>query len=513
MRLRMSPALLRLLALSIAPLSFLVAARVGDRGQNLWSVWLLEHAERLTQARALPTQEAHALLAQAPVLFPLPSAIVSIVAPGREAGALELFGLLSAVACVAWVGVAASRVAGTFAGVIAGFALLCCPLFWSAATVASPTVFSAAAFAAFVSMSAPGSDRGLARSVGLAGALFAALYSGLVGWLWLAPAFILLFVRSEDGWGRIVVGPVAWHRLLVLPVAIGGGLLLPGLPGAGLDGLGILLRAWLVVPSEPVLYFGQIYADARLPILAPWVLLAARTPLAVLLLAGYGAWFGRRRPGTHSIVWFGVLSISASWIFVTPYVGGHDLLAISCVPLSVLAGTGGSRWARKVADGLRHVGRGSRPRTGRIVVAAALGISWIQPVRSAPHWEASWSGLLGGTEGASARGFSRAWRLPIPPQILDGTSARSDGHLYVWAPVNAWELRPVLERMARQGAIRPVRFVGLDDADYVVLKWEDSAAELYALLPVLLEVRRTGRMLRSYEVGRVPLLEVLDVRR
>lgn len=481
-------------SLGVACVGMLLLAAQPFRGLNLWALWQVRATERIEHWMDTGTREAlESAFSAAPQLGAWPGMLVAAVfGDGDLLDGLRLLTVLCAGVVLFTVAELGRAWRGPATGVMASALLLLTPRFWSAATVPGPAMFVLAAI-----VLSSGSIWALRRSgwwaVVALPSLVAMLWSGDVGWFWLAPIFVLHFVDFSAGVGRgsVRIRAVTLVELLILPAGIALALALH--PWWRLDPgehLGEQLRSWLVQPAEPFLWFGERFGARRM---TPWM-----APLMSLLSVPVGALpvalTGMLLPGTMGgtrVLRAGSFAMWASaclllWSLRTPWHAGIDLVTLTLPWLAIGFGAG----TTAVAEGIETLYRSRRADREALLPVIRMGVLslWLlgcvpSILKYAWHPEAWHNELTGGANGWVLRGGWRNPHAPVPLSLARQLSSPEEA-TQVAILVNEWEWRPVLEYYSQTGLVSgELQVTGIDDADWLVLVYEDGLPEFYTMWP------------------------------
>jgi hypothetical protein len=481
-------------SLLVACMGMLVFAAQPFRGLSLWALWQVRATERAEQWIDTGTREAlEAAFAAAPQLGSWPGLLVAALFGNDQLlDGLRLLAVVCAGAVLFTVAELGRAWRGPATGVLAAAVLLLTPRFWSAVTVPGPTIF---VLASMVLTSA--SLWALRRSQWWAllalPALVGMLWSGDVGWFWLAPLFVLHFVDFSVGVGRgsVRIRPVTPVELLIIPVGIALAVALhpwwrldPG------DHLGDQMRTWITQPAEPYLWFGERFGPRRM---TPWMaalLSLWSLPAGAVFAALFGVLLPSGMGGTR-VLRAGAFAMWASsclllWSLRTPWHAGIDLVALTLPWLSI--GFGAAVTA--VAEGMETLYSARRQEVDRRLPAMRIGVMAVWLLACAPgvfkyawHPEAWHNELLGGARGWVLRGGWRNPHAPVPLSLAQQMVSPNEP-TQVAVLVNEWEWRPVLEYYNEAGLLEgELQLTGIDDADWLVLVYEDGLPEFYTMWP------------------------------
>ncbi len=497
-----------IVAAVLAAITMLLGTLGGFRGLNLWSLWLVDGAERFSHWRETGTPEAlQAAFADGNGLMYGAPYIASLLG-GGDAVFGARFAAVLASGLVAWlVYVWGARMSGPRGGVASVVFLWCVPRFWAAVTVASPSIFMLAGTLLLWRMVMLTRDdpRWFGPAAFLGGA---ALALGLPVWLTLLPLAWLVLVKPETLRAGLVGIRSTSVFTLALPLVCAAVFvaLAPWLHHDSAERAVEMMGVWVERPAEPFLVQGVRWGQARMWPWTPVLLLFVTTP-APLWLAGLGLPLLRLR-GTptkaNSRGWndadvrqewvaFALWGIILPVLLRSVFHGGADLLLLLSVACVLAAGTVVSAAVRITADLLAGVvtrGGVAAPAEGGVVSShhrLAMFAMWlgVLAVISAADvsrcdgvWEAYRSGVVGGTHGATLRGYSRYPHGPVP--IAPLRLAVNSGARRFAVLANAWEVRPVMQRYATLGLLPPdTAVVSLGEADAIVISFDDTLPELY----------------------------------
>jgi len=273
----------------------------------------------------------------------------------------------------------------------------------------------------------------------------------------------------------------SWAKLAVALVVIGPAVFWMGWPWLWID-IVPHLKAYLAFhyghAAYNVWYLGTLYQYA--PWHYPFVMTAVTTPLLVLALSLVGlvrAWPRRGANAEAALLALGLaIALIPNALPSSPKYNGVRLFLPAFPFLAALAG-GGFAWAQlRLSTVLKAEG----PRRARLsgLIAAALGAILLLPgfsgaARTHPYQLAYYNSLVGGTAGASARGFETIYWGQVfqeAPQFLNGIEKPYPRVLLV--PKGVIYL---LEFQQAAGALRPdVLFTGEEreaaSVDYVMFQ-------------------------------------------
>ena len=459
-----------------AALVAVVSAAIPFRGLNLWALWQVEAAERFARWQE-SGDEGHmgAAFDNSAGILPSVPRLVGMFFDDALLGvrAASVLAIAVLVFCVARL---ATRMAGRRAAMLAVATLVLLPRFWAMATVPSATVFCAAAVLALWTSGLAARDNWRHAPVFLAVLTFCLGVHPAV-WIFLLPfAWVVLVQPETISRGRAEIRPVGlW--MLVLPVLA---MMLyvvvhPYFHDDTLERLATSLNVWLERPAEPFLYAGQRIGSARLLPHVPVHFLALTTPAALFAAAcgGVLAIRGLRAEARHDLWALGIFALGLPFLMRSVYFGGVDLLGVGAVFVAILAGIGldlamtsiGARFGRVAAVGL---------------VGAVGLLSAADAADAGTEFESYYSGVIGGTEGAVLRGYSRYPHPPVPIPELRALSDSGVRRMHI--VTNGWELRPVIGRYIEMGVVAPdFELVDLPRAQAIVVHVDDTLPEFYSV--------------------------------
>lgn len=491
----------------LAAATVVAAASVPFRGLNLWSLWLVEAAGRFVEWRAgtLPMEAAFSDPNGVLPFIPWMCAVIGggDALLGLRVGAALAGGIL-AFAVFAW----GCRLGRWPVGLLAVFFLWVTPRFWGAVTVPSATIFVVAA--TVVSWRLVIAVRDDARWFGpalLAGAF--ALGTAASTWLWMLPlAWVVMLPAGGIARGEARIRPTSL-LVLALPVAcvVAFVALTPWLHDETGARLGSLLGTWIERPAEPFLVSGTLFGPAR-----PWpwsiaCAVLATTPVTVavaamsLLLVRWVRGWSLDSDAVQEFVVFTVWAVFLPVLLRSAYHGGADLLLFAHIAACLAAATAiaGPAWAAARANGIV---RAVPAAVAALLVLACAAVE-VAPAAEAP--EGFRSGWVGGEVGAGARGFARYPHGPLPPPVVRDLAEQGARRFAILT--NAWELGPVFERYRRLGLVpQDATVVGVEQADAVLIAFDDTLPELYVIAPDWASFERaaSSRVIR-WKIGSVTL--------
>jgi hypothetical protein len=258
-----------------------------------------------------------------------------------------------------------------------------------------------------------------------------------------------------------------WPKLVVPLFVIGPAVFLLGWPWLWIDFLPHLreyLAFHLRHADYNIWYLGRLWEDEPAPWHYPFVLAAVTTPAFVLGLALVGvvrAWHRREASPEATLLLCGLLiALLPNALPNSPKYNGVRLFLPAFPFLVALAG-GGFAWLQSKVTALLKSDSPDRARLAPLV-AAALGAILLLPglsgaARTHPYELAYYNSLVGGTKGATERGFETIYwgqSLAEAPPFLNGL--RQSHPLVLVIPKGTIYL---LELQQQVGSIRPdVRF-------------------------------------------------------
>lgn len=458
----------------VAALTLVAVAAMPFRGLNLWSLWFVDSTSRMTSWRAGGGEDAmRAAFADPNAVPPVGPWLSSLLSSDALFGA-RFGAALAAAAVVALVYGWAGSHFGRRGAVMAAAALLLQPRFWGAATVPGPTIWALLGVVVLWRTTLAARDDLRALPLAIVGGAFG-LASGLPAWTAAAPLAWLILVQpgtTQAGLVRIrAVGlwtlllPALWVGLLVAAV--------PWLHADPVDRLGSMFFVWLERPAEPFLAAGRLWGRIRMWPWTPLQMVAATTPLVLVLTALAG--LPRRR--VREVDGSQERTALYAWAALLPFVlrsafhGGMDLLIFPALALAFL-----------VADASSRVGPLPMLRAFPAAVCAVVVLVGAADLaRSGGVWEGYRSSAIGGARGAVERGWSRYPHGPVPPQPLQWASERGARRFAIVS--NEWEARPVFEYYRERGILpADAVLVGSAEADAFAIALDDALPELYGAL-------------------------------
>lgn len=457
-----------------AAFTLLAAGMQPFRGLNLWSLWVVDAAERMHGWRTTGGEHALRAAFDDPNGVPPLLAYTASVLGGGDGLLGARLATMAAAAVVAWIVHVWSReLAGERAAWAATLALWLQPRFWGAVTVPAPTLFAVAGVLVLwrVTLRARDDGRWFAPAAVL-GAL--GLATGLPAWTALAPLAWLVLVDA----GSVTRGQVRIRRVgawtLALPL-LWCALLVAVIPWLHQDTgerLGMMIGLWVERPAEPFLVAGRWWGAIRMWPWTPLQWLALTTPAA--LLCGVVAFAGtfvserdRRQEYVAFVIWAFCLPVVVRSVFH----GGIDVMLFPAVALAVGFG--------QICASLTGVGRVRWLPVG--LCAVVVLVSAVDVARAGGVWEGYRTGVVGGAPGAAAGGTSRFPHGPIAPEPLVAATERGARRFAVLA--NEWEIRPVFDRYRVMGLLpEDAQLTGLAEADAVVLSLDDALPEFYSVV-------------------------------
>jgi hypothetical protein len=176
----------------------------------------------------------------------------------------------------------------------------------------------------------------------------------------------------------------------------------------------------------------------------------------------------------HDLWALGIFLLGLPFLLRSIYFAGADLLGVGAIFVAILAGIG---LDLVVASLVARLGR-----VATVVVVVALGALAVGDMADVgTEFESYYSGLAGGTEGATLRGYSRYAHPPVPVEELSVLSDSGVRRLAILT--NAWELRPVIRRYREIGLVSPeFELVELARAQSIVVHVDDTLPELYSVI-------------------------------
>lgn len=346
--------------------------------------------------------------------------------------------------------------------------------------------------------------------------------------------------------GLIRPRAVPLRLLAVLPLA--AGVLLAAYPwlwAAPKERLASYLTHFLIQPKEPLLYLGDLLTTQRLPWHGGPVLLVTTVPPTLAILGVFGL-FGeillrpvlQTRLGSRLRPWlrlrpdpeaagpearvakrwaftFLLAALALPWFAGAPVFGVVDLLALATPCFAVFVGCTLSRLfsatAAVVEARVEAAGQGRAGRAALIAALAALGALVFAPaamdtVRAQPTAEGYHAWIVGGAEGALAKGFARAPYAPVPLPVARYI-AQQPGRAALLADASAW--RRVLERYRRDAVIPHLPpWAEPFQADLLILphadadpRYYDAAADFARAIPPNRSVTLRADGVRVVSVG------------
>lgn len=511
----------RLDGVLLAAVAALLWASLGDRGLNLWA---LSHLRFTQGVNAWLSGVDGVLLEEtfngAVRFFPGPSLLVSwLFGTSQLLDGLRFVALIAGAVVVWSVWSMARSAGGRLAGAVAGGIAALHPWMVSAVTVVSPSIFVLAGLAATTALLVRTGRRGFLWSVVLVVAIAWSLLTSIHGWLWLAPAFVMLFIdfASDDtGAGAVRIRPVALWELLAIPAAVGLAIAInPWWLDDPAHHVGQALRHWMRTTPEPWLFLGERYGAERMawwvPLTGSFLWLPAVALVPTLVGGLCALWSAVRRRSARA--WMALIPMCGAWLLLwsmrTAWHGGVDLrlwVVVTTLPLMAM----GLQQLSRLALSGSGPGMGRQGRAMMMAGVVTFVLADALPSLSVPE---SWhSTLIGRTAGAAASGMWRNPHAPVPPAFASDLTARFGGLRWV-VVVNDWEWHPVLDHYAEAGLIGPVNWSPLSSADIAIVVYEDAAPELYTNWPDLAALRGAGRSVASIRAPDGTLLvEAFDLR-
>jgi hypothetical protein len=473
-------------ASTFASVIAVIASAIPFRGLNLWALWQVEAVERfaLWQESGDEGRMGAAFDNSAGILPSIPrlvgwlfdDALLGVRSMSAVAVAVIVF-------CVARL---VTRSAGRRAAMLAVGALVLLPRFWAMATVPSATVFSCAALLAMWTSGLAARDDWRWAPIFLALLTFGLGVHPLV-WILLIPFAWVVLVRPETiRRGVVEIRPVGLWMLAIPVLALMLFVVVnPYFHEETIERLATTLNVWLERPAEPFLYAGNRMGSGRMLPHVPLHLLALTTPPALVAGAcgGLLAIRGLSAEARHDLWALGIFLLGLPFLMRSVYFAGADLLGVGAIFVAILAGVGldlamasvGARFGRAAA---------------LVLVGAVGALSAVDIADSGTHFESYYSGLIGGTDGAALRGYSRYPHPPVPVPELRALSDSGVRRLAILT--NGWELRPVINRYRDLGLVAPdFELVQLARAQAIVVHVDDTLPELYSI------VRDAGLFLAS----------------
>ena len=529
------------LGLLVSGWAFLCFTGSGDRGFNLSGLWQIEQIEGAQSWIGADTPESRAFLTHEPLKGPLngtlPALFGKLVA--YEGNPYQLATRANALfICLAALGVflLGYRAGGPLAGLTASVTFIAVPRIWGAATSPGLTALAICALTWAAITMERARDR-LVWFVPAVVVLVLALLTTQLAFLLLLPWVYITFFdakRSEQR-GFLVARPLSLWAPLVFPVAL---LIVyklyPPVDEGGFHAFLGYIKAFLVLPRVPTLYFGELYTIERLPWHAAFMLTILTVPPALFFLSVVGIAVSspltrrfRSRSDennasgeTARLVWALLLLTS----FVPLLLGsinshGVDLLALMIPWLAVFAGLGLCRALQVITVRVsRWIRRRSWARTGTLAVLAVFGWSifvfaFNDTVEVYPEVESYYNWMIGGVDGASEEGLPRYPQGPTPPRFLRSLVDPEAGATMALLPADhiSWV---ILDRYKQYGLMpEHLGWAPVESAQLIVLRYDEAASGFYDHFAEFTRILESAEetQVRYWERRRFPFFTAIRV--
>ena len=509
--------------LLLACLSLLVLSLLAEREITFWSFRYLEwSADLQTSEFAFP----------GPGHKPLwPAWLANLFWNGEAvSNGVKIIALLSGTLTV-WSTYHLARLVGDWKlGAISVAILMTNADFLAVATQPSPSVF----LVATSTFSALALLRARTKALWILPAfigLTALLLTHIVGWLMLLPAGFLFLSdgRSAIEKGHVKVAQLSLGMLLV-PLAVLTAIFIVPAFRVSLEAFADWLAGPLRVGLESSLFAGTQYGPKRVPFwYGLWMWVIRSQPLIVFFgFISAILWM----PFSDRIRGFCALSprsskeadpheaMRANWIYLLwffalptiaggPYLGEMKLLPL-VTPFSSIFAAWSFWWLAK--NIITHLKK--QQKKVKIGVALASMIIFAsftrETLKVAPYFEAYFSPLIGRTEGAVLRGYSRSSHAPIRTEALLRAIEKTPQPKIAILSSN-WEYYPVLQSFIENGYLpAETTFTTPNQANIFVLVLDDNLPELYDNMGDFMRLMRDPEMEQfATFADNVPLIFVL----
>jgi len=530
--------LLTLLGVLIAVWAFFLFYSAGDRGFSESGLWQLEQNEAAAAWLEHPNHETRAFLGQEPLQGPLIGAVPAFLSrnawsdlgPFRALRAANaLFIALTALGLF----VVGRRAGGTLAGLTAAVAFIAVPRIWAAGTMPG---FTAPALCA-ITWGAIAMERARDRLVWLPVALVAlvgAFATSQLAFFLIIPWVHLTFFSTDrsSARGLLASRPLTVWAPFVFPAAVI--LLVTFVPPFSKSGGSSLLeysKAFMVLPREATLYFGELYSAERLPWHASIFISAVTIPPTIFFLSLIGAVTGspitrrlRKKAidpqhvvETRRVAWdMLLLTCFLPLLLGTVKSHGVDLLALIIPWACVFAGIGMRQVLVVIAQRLNLWLQGRRwARTGTLLMVTVLAWSvfmfaFKDVVDTYPESESYYNWFIGGVDGAAESGMPRYPHGPISPQMLTDMMGDAE-HLTVAIIPEDRRTWNVLNRY-RDLSLMPEGLVWAppEIADRVLLRFDASHPSFYERFADFYAVLLHGETVVRLDVEGLPIFIGVD---
>jgi len=511
------------LALLIGLWGFLLFANSADRGFNYYGGLQIDQTNSALRWLDEGSSESLGLSVYSnPVHGPMGGLVPALMADGDDptsvlAATRNANALFVVLTVLALFGLGL-RAGGPLVAVCAAVGLLSVPRIWGAATapgLTAPALFAMTAAAIAVYLARDHLRWALPAIAVTAFATVTTQLSLLIAipWIW------WIFVErrgvsrpdQRHARGLLSARPLAPWSPVALPLGVGLGFLLVGLFAP--DGLSAksYLRAYLEVPRESTLYFGDLFGDRRIPWHAAPVMTVLTVPPTIVFLAfaglvgssPFGRWARGQRSAQPLTTTEDTLGFAISMLALTAFIPlllgtlhshGVDLLALMTPWVCLIAASGLVRVMRLVAERLPSGGDSRRTRPVGLALIALLGWSvfafaFVDTRRAYPAVESYYSWLVNGVDGAAEAGLPRYSLGPPPVEFIEALVGDGGQATMAILPGDGFRDWPTLERYRSVGRL-PAGLLQAppQEADIVLFTFDERSHDYYDQLPEFLHV-------------------------